>query len=848
MNFKLISLSVFSALLSTNALSSTLNYDVTTSYSKNATAILDGCVWKTKRATSPGEFPASADPLLLDNPWEKISCKMLIGNRSQAKKSLNPADYPEYKEYDLYLSGDIVRAIASVNLYQCLPGVSAWCSGSAWAYEPEKGSVSNLAWELLSSDTDNPSIDPVPPTEPVPPLDTGNGSDDNPTTNLFDYRNQTVGLTKATVQFNNKGIISAEKTSQESDYVVGGYVSEWSVYERGFDLERVAGKAYNRLVYAFAGICGDRSGESASDIVRKECLKQGLKEHEMVILDPWAGFIKPVNQRQERMGWHESYGANNPNLIPANKVRGLMGQLQELKRQNKHLKIAISIGGWTLSEPFHRMAASQEARNIFIASVIKFIYKWGLDGVDVDWEFPGHGGASGQWLPEDGEHFALLIKDMKNGLNALSKITGKEYEVSSAVGATKEHIDNIGESYKVVNQYIDNLYLMNYDFFGGWETKLGHQSNLRHSSALGADFSVENAVRLLQENGIDKSKIVVGIANYSRGSQASLYTSSPVSSGPMQPVIVFGTWESSVVEGYDLFPNMAGETLKGVNGWELRTDAEANADYYYNYQTNVFHSIDTPRTAYIKSKYAKDNGLKGVFVWTVEQDYNGQIVNAMNDGFGNPLTEIHATTQCRENLYNACGDNISQEQCNNLNGGAVTLGESIEDPEQLLSVKHLHLFNRHILIKKFRIWQGKKLVYESPNGLTAGVGNLVTNQHIRRDTRIEVLALKIRSVMENKQLFADNPEVRKLLIEYQKTGKITSRMNGFEFIADILGIPLSWTDLFLSIALKQVDLFFDSIKYNHFGWVDMDALNKAGTTEIMITNYGYNNTSVKAYR
>ena len=843
MKFTSISLALFVLFCGASVNAETVNHNPELSYERNETVIFDNCIFKAKTFIYSGISPVISKKIHSENPWEMLSCGFAM--RKKEINNINEHEtIPEYKENTVYQSGDLVFAVGTKNIYECKEGVSSWCSTSAWAYEPGKGTAWSSAWSQLNNSGGEPDS-----SNPPPPLESGNGSEDHPATTDFDYRNQIVGLTKATVQYNDGGKISGEKATFPSDHIVGGYVSEWSVYGRGFDLERLSGLSYNRLVYAFAGICGDRASGSASDIVRKECQKQNLKENEMVILDPWAGFIKPINERQERMGWDASYDANNPQLIPQSKARGLMGQLLELKKQNTNLKVAISIGGWTMSEPFHRMSADQASRDTFISSVIGFVYKWGLDGVDLDWEFPGHGGVSGKWTEEDGKNFSLLVKDMKMALNALSKVTGKKYEVSSAVGATENYISKIGEHYKLVNEYIDNIYLMNYDYFGAWETKLGHQSNLRNSTALGQDFSIENAIQLLQKNGVDKNKIVLGIANYSRGAKAPLYQSSPLSSGPLNNSLVFGTWENTVVEGYELFPNMAGKGMTGVNGWELRTDKEANADFFYNYNTQIFHSIDTPRTAYVKAKYAKDNGLKGAFVWTVEQDYNGQTVNAMNDAFDHPLTDLYTTRQERTKLYTQCGINLSDAECSSLNTAEISLPEAVIDPEEPLTVKHLHLFNRHILIKKFRVWEGDKLVFESPYGLTAGLGELMTNITIKRNTKIEVMALRMRSEFKaDAHLYKtfNQDQMMKLIAAAEKSKSV--RITAIDFIGEILGIPTSLADVFLSIIFDVVQISINAFEYQHFGWVDMSKISNANKTEIMIENYGYDKTTVSEYR
>lgn len=706
-------------------------------------------------------------------------------------------------------------------------------------------------WEKLSCSNESEiKPDLTPPKEP-------DIEGDNGTTDSFDYLGGEIGLTRATIQYNELGKVSAEKMASKSKYVVGGYVSEWAVYDRGFDLERVSGKSYNRLVYAFAGICGDKGEGKASDTLRSECAKQGLEEHSMVILDPWAGFVKPISGRQKNIAWDPSYETNNPALIPVNKVRGLVGQLRYLKQQNPDLKVSLSVGGWTLSEPFHRMAANEDSRHAFILSVVKFIHHWDFDGVDLDWEFPGHGGESGKWTQDDGKNFALLIKDMKIVLNALTEITQKTYEVSSAVGATKNYISKIGPHYKMVSDHIDNLYLMNYDFFGPWEKKLGHQANLKHSSALDQDFSIDNAVRLLQEHGVDKGKIVVGVANYSRAAQSPLFQSSPLQSGALIPRNVFGSWEENVVEGYDLFPNMAGKEMTGINGWELRTDSEANADYYYNYGTQIFHSIDTPRTAHLKAKYAKENNLKGVFVWTIEQDYDGQIVNAINDGLGNLITATYTDPQERAGLYNTCGDNVSNAKCIELNGGTFITPKVVEDPDDLTVTKHLHLKNGHILVKKWRLLENGVLLHETRHGLTWGLSEMLLNQKVTVNTKIELLALtipksenqirlSIKTILDERLAkIKSNDNLRSELLTYLSSRNTEETIKELGLmLAEGLSIPTSFGQLFLEILIYTVNEIINSLEYRHFGWANMDKVLNAKTTDVGITAYGYNNISV----
>src|SRR5215831_17563979 len=96
-------------------------------------------------------------------------------------------------------------------------------------------------------------------------------------------------------------------------------------------------------------------------------------------------------------------------------------KLSELKRINPDLKVLISIGGWTWSKNFSDAVLTDTSTQNFAASAVAIVSKYDLDGVDIDWEYPGMKGDSNVYRPQDRAHYTDLFKDLRGNLDALSK-------------------------------------------------------------------------------------------------------------------------------------------------------------------------------------------------------------------------------------------------------------------------------------------------------------------------------------------------------------------------------------------------------------------------------------------
>lgn len=65
--------------------------------------------------------------------------------------------------------------------------------------------------------------------------------------------------------------------------------------------------------------------------------------------------------------------------------------IAQVKAAHPSIQVYAAVGGWNLDKPF---PASLDAVDAFATSVVNLAEVYGLDGIDIDWEYPGGNGAS----------------------------------------------------------------------------------------------------------------------------------------------------------------------------------------------------------------------------------------------------------------------------------------------------------------------------------------------------------------------------------------------------------------------------------------------------------------------
>ncbi|MFF0721608.1 glycosyl hydrolase family 18 protein [Micromonospora sp. NPDC003816] len=198
----------------------------------------------------------------------------------------------------------------------------------------------------------------------------------------------------------------------------------------------------------------------------------------------WTG---NVNSVQYGKLTHINYAFVLPNsngtLRPVENPSKL-SSLVSLARAN-NVKVSIAVGGWNDGDDsaFEALAANAGTRTTFVNSLVSFVNQYGLDGVDMDWEYPDPGASAA--------NYALLMQQLGNALRPQGKL------LTAAVVAEGYYRDGVPTS---VFNHVDFLNIMAYD--GG-------------SPHANYDWSI-NAVNGWKARGLPAAKAVLGVPFYSR--------------------------------------------------------------------------------------------------------------------------------------------------------------------------------------------------------------------------------------------------------------------------------------------------------------------------------------------
>ncbi|KFY18078.1 hypothetical protein V492_00162 [Pseudogymnoascus sp. VKM F-4246] len=279
-----------------------------------------------------------------------------------------------------------------------------------------------------------------------------------------------------------------------------------------------------------------------------------------------------------------------------NNLYGCLKQLYILKKKHRHLKVLLSIGGWTYRENFATPVGTESGRHNFASSAVSLVRNLGLDGLDIDWEYPAD--------VTQAKNFVLLLQAVRDALDIYGNSLSTPYHflltIACSAGPSNYKQLLIAE----MNQYIDFWNLMAYDYVLSSSSEAGHQANLFPANDKSTPFDTQSAVKYYISKGVAPQNIVLGMPIYGRAFDATAGAGLPfVGVGP-------GEWEVGVYDFKDL----------PLIGAKEEFDSKLGVSYSYDSTKREFISYDNIAVVNQKAAWIQKMELGGAMWWESSAD------------------------------------------------------------------------------------------------------------------------------------------------------------------------------------------------------------------------------------
>ena len=257
---------------------------------------------------------------------------------------------------------------------------------------------------------------------------------------------------------------------------------------------------------------------------------------------------------------------------------GRLKSIVNLKKKKSSLKVLLSVGGWGAGN-FSEMAADEKHRKAFAKNCLNAVTKYGLDGIDIDWEYPTSSDAHISSSPADKDNFTLLMKDLRETL-------GKDRLLTMASASNAKYV-----KFTDFIDYLNFVNVMTYDM--GKPTSSGktkHNGALYKSSLASTEYCDDSVTKHFNA-GVPYNKIVLGIPFYGHGDG------------------------SAFAEDVD-YKDIAIDR----NKYNVLWDTDAMVPYVTDATGKMVLSYDNAKSVGLKAEYVQQKALAGAMYWNIEAD------------------------------------------------------------------------------------------------------------------------------------------------------------------------------------------------------------------------------------
>ncbi|CAE6478866.1 unnamed protein product [Rhizoctonia solani] len=283
--------------------------------------------------------------------------------------------------------------------------------------------------------------------------------------------------------------------------------------------------------------------------------------------------------------------------------------------------------------------------------------KFNLDGVDIDWEYPGvQGAGNNQVSPQDSAHFLTFLQLLRSQLPKSARLTAAT-QVTPFAGPDGRPLKDVSAFAKV----LDWILIMNYDIWGASPTP-GPNAPLRdgcHNSTQ-PDASASASVAAWMAAGFPSSQITLGLPSYGYVQTSTAKAliqrrripgklrvrqdeDDEVQAAGAGTVRVKGEGEGGdsgqvqfkqLIKAGALKINSNGNYV-GAGGFSRLWDVCSSTPYLVSQNAKQVVAYDDPQSLGMKAAFARGAGLLGVNMFDVHGDTeNWTLTDAIREGLG----------------------------------------------------------------------------------------------------------------------------------------------------------------------------------------------------------------------
>ncbi|BGP44294.1 Chalcone--flavanone isomerase 1 [Rhodotorula kratochvilovae] len=286
-------------------------------------------------------------------------------------------------------------------------------------------------------------------------------------------------------------------------------------------------------------------------------------------------------------------------------------------------KAMLSVGGWSGSNTFSGLVASDTSRADFVDTLNTAMTDYGFDGIDSDWEYPGKAGATNDFdVANDLNNYLDFFKTLREKIGS-DKLISADTSSGPWVGADGQPSSDLS----AFGDVLDFITIMTYDAVTYSSKTTG--PNFAYDSSCGPStqqFNVPASVKSWTDAKFPADKIMLGLAAYGYAWKVADYKDGGGVDGATSSIYQTASEVLTAADGSKPYDKILSDFKSDM---DYTFDDCSKSPFLYSSSSQLFITYDDPDSFAVKGAYASENGLMGCSLYAaMTQNVDGTLRDA----------------------------------------------------------------------------------------------------------------------------------------------------------------------------------------------------------------------------